>query len=132
MNHRTRNGEPRFTEVVARTPLRCATSAFAWRSIIAQITESFTLEHTIKGEEMRQAIVTKYFGPTNHRGSRVRATAHSGSLMMIWDDSLSSDANHDRAARQLADKFNWRGDLIAGGLPGGDANVYVFDDTGES
>ena len=35
----------------------------------------------------RQAIVTKYLGPTKSRGSRVKATASAGSITLAWNDA---------------------------------------------
>ena len=73
---------------------------------------------------MRQAIVTKYLGPTNTRGSRVKATASAGSVTIEWDDAINTEANHNRAAMLLAYKYKWAGDYIGGGLPNGDC-VFV-------
>lgn len=75
---------------------------------------------------MRQAIVTKYLGPTNARGSRVKATCQAGSVTLSWDDALDSEANHHAAAQALARKLGWSGRLIGGGLPDGTGNAYVF------
>lgn len=75
---------------------------------------------------MRQAIVTKYIGPTNSRGARVKATAQAGSVTVPWDYSLSVDDNHARTALRLADKFGWRGRWIAGALPDGTSNCYTM------
>ena len=63
-----------------------------------------------------QSIVTRYLGPTNYRGSRVKATASAGSAVVSWDCSLSADANHKAAAEALARKFGWRGRWIEGGM----------------
>ncbi len=77
-----------------------------------------------------QAIVTKFLGPTNNRGARVKATCQAGSVTVSWDDALDSDDNHDAAARQLAGKLGWMsdmyGNLVGGGLPDGTGNCYVF------
>jgi len=74
----------------------------------------------------RQAITTKYIGPTNSRGSRVKAKAAAGSIIIPWDDGLDVNDNHKRAAMALANKFGWTGKLAEGGLPSGDGNVYVM------
>jgi hypothetical protein len=67
-----------------------------------------------------QAIVTKYIGPTNVRGSRVKATAQAGSVTLHWDNSLNSDQNHKAAALALATKLDWSyGQWVSGGLPDG-------------
>lgn len=52
-----------------------------------------------------QAIKTKYHGPTNNRGSRVKASCERGSLMVEWEHGLNPDQNHRRAAKLLLDKF---------------------------
>lgn len=45
------------------------------------------------------AIVTKFLGPTNLQGSRVKATLPSGKSVIInWASDLDSTANHNRAA----------------------------------
>jgi hypothetical protein len=79
---------------------------------------------------MRQAITTKYLGPTNFRGSRVKATAEAGSVTISWDDAKSVEANHDAAAAALAAKFGWNewtgGRWVSGGLPSTEGNVYVW------
>lgn len=43
-------------------------------------------------------ITTKFMGPTNNRGARVKATSANGKSKTInWDYSLSIDANHEGA-----------------------------------
>lgn len=74
---------------------------------------------------MRQAIVTKYIGPTDHRGARVKATAAALAITVSWDHSLDVSANHTAAARELADKLGWTGQWCGGGLPLGGGNCYV-------
>jgi hypothetical protein len=73
---------------------------------------------------MYQAIETKYLGPTNVRGSRVKATAEAGSVTLTWDDALNSDANHIKAAQALAKKYGWKGTYHGGAVHG--AGGYVF------
>ncbi len=83
---------------------------------------------------MRQAIVTRYYGPTNTKGARVLAKAAAGKLFVSWDDALTVDDNHRRAAVALADSFNWLTDrstqrgyrLFEGALPDNTGNVYVL------
>ena len=74
---------------------------------------------------MFQANTTKYIGPTNFRGSRIKATAAAGSVNIPSDGSLSLDARHAKAAQALAEKFGWSGVWYAGGMPDGRGNVYV-------
>lgn len=79
---------------------------------------------------MFQAIETKWLGPTNVRGSRVKAKAEAGSITLPWDHSLNSDENHRKAAEALAAKFGWVGDyygtLHGGALPGR-GYAFVFN-----
>lgn len=69
-----------------------------------------------------QAIVTKYLGPTNHRGSRVKATCEAGSVTVAWDDALDVADNHAKAVRALLIKLDWDRSFIGGGTKDG----YVF------
>lgn len=63
-----------------------------------------------------RAILTRYLGPTDTRGSRVKATAGGGSSVMVpWDHSLNADDNHAAAAAALAAKL-WGGNCqLTGG-----------------
>jgi hypothetical protein len=74
-----------------------------------------------------QAIVTKFLGPTNFRGSRVKATASAGSVTIEWDHALNPDGNHRAAAEALCRKLGWSGRYVEGGQPEGNGNVYVCD-----
>jgi len=71
---------------------------------------------------MLQAIELKYYGPTNHRGSRIKATAQCGSRWTYWDSALSAEGNFTRAARLFAEHWGWDGHWIGGATDGG----YVF------
>lgn len=75
---------------------------------------------------MYQAIITKYLGATNYRGSRVKATAQAGSVTLSWDDAFDVDTNHLRAARTLAMRLKWldHQNLEGGALP--DNTGYAF------
>jgi hypothetical protein len=76
-----------------------------------------------------QAIQTKYIGPSNVKGSRVKAKAQAGSITLHWDDSLNSDANHTAAALALAKKLGWTyGTWHGGGMPDGSGCVFVCAD----
>ncbi len=77
--------------------------------------------------------MTKYFGPTDHRGSRIiaRAGAESGpSLTVPWDHALNVDDNHTAAARALAAKLEWHGAWACGWFDG--RAVFVCLQTGMS
>ena len=72
------------------------------------------------------AIMVKGLGPTNNRGTRVKATSQAGSLTLAWDYSKNTDGNMIAAAEALAAKLDWigPGQRLAGGvLPNGD---YCF------
>ena len=72
-----------------------------------------------------KAIKTKYLGPTNFKGSRVRATDEDGnSIILSWDHALNSDKNHEAAAQALCDKMDWEGRIVGGSLK--DCMVWVF------
>ena len=77
---------------------------------------------------MRQAITTKYFGPSNVRGSRVKATADAGSITLHWDNALNTEQNHALAARKLAAKLGWVGQWIGGSLPGSGYAFVMVDE----
>jgi hypothetical protein len=81
----------------------------------------------------RQSILTKYIGPTNSRGSRVKAVQsgwHSdkrtNSITLHWDDALNSDQNHAKAAKALADRLGWNGRYTCGSLGAQSDFAYVF------
>lgn len=73
-----------------------------------------------------KAIVTKFHGPTNTKGSRYSASDLDGNRVTLSTDfALNSDGNHDRAALALCQKMGWtKHDLMRGGIDGG--NVYTF------
>lgn len=78
---------------------------------------------------MTQAITTRYLGPTNFRGSRVKASAQAGSVTINWDDALNSEENHRNAALCLMVKFGWdMHSVIAGSgeLPDGRGSCFVM------
>ena len=52
-----------------------------------------------------QAIITKFHGPTNVRGSRYSATCERGRIIVSADHSLTSDENHLAACAALVAKF---------------------------
>jgi len=78
---------------------------------------------------MLQAITTKYFGPTNTRGGRVRAFASAGSIVVNWDHALNDPQNHCAAARALAKRLEWDGRYVGGATDTG--YVFVFPLIGE-
>lgn len=79
---------------------------------------------------MRQAIATKYHGPTDRLGSRVSAKADAGRVVLAWDYALSTEGNHRAAAEALARKLDWQGAWIGGGLPDQGYCFVLQDDQG--
>ena len=79
--------------------------------------------------DMSQSIVTKYLGPTNSRGARIKATIASGakSYTMPYQYELNSEDNHTAAARELAQRLEWRGDYISGHTATGMVFVQQFE-----
>jgi len=70
-----------------------------------------------------KAIVTKYHGPTDRRGSRISASDSDGNRVTIpYPYDLSGEDCHREAAEALCKKMNWPAQLIGGGL----RNGYVF------
>jgi hypothetical protein len=75
-----------------------------------------------------QAIVVKYLGPTDFRGSRYKASAQAESLTLASDERYGPEVNSRRAADALIAKLGWRyGEWLEGALPDG-SRVYVCDD----
>ncbi len=74
-------------------------------------------------------IVTKYMGPTSHRGSRVKASHYRDSdtqwtKTIFWDHSLDSSENHFKAAEALVESWPFEDMKIVG--RGHDHKHYYF------
>ena len=54
-----------------------------------------------------QAIQTKFLGPTNTRGSRVKATCWLKSVTIAWDHALNVEDNHKAAIDALVMSLNY-------------------------
>lgn len=79
---------------------------------------------------MRQAIATKFVGPSNVRGSRVIASCDAKRIIVSWNHSQSADDNHIAAARKLASELGWSGNWH-GGATKGSGYTFVWQDTAE-
>jgi hypothetical protein len=66
-----------------------------------------------------QAIYTRYLGPSDTRGTRVKAFADAGSITLSWDHRLNPEGNHKAAAEALANKLGWHGKWFGGSIPNG-------------
>jgi hypothetical protein len=80
-----------------------------------------------------QAILTRFLGPTDTKGPRIKATCACGSAFFTYDHASNSAENHARAARGLAIRNNWlNGDetdsytLEGGDMPDGKGMCFVF------
>ena len=72
-----------------------------------------------------QAIETRYLGPTNTKGSRIKATAAAGSVTVPYDYALSTEEAHAIAAYTLVTKLGWTGTFAQGGNVKGDGYYFV-------
>lgn len=67
---------------------------------------------------MSTAIHTKFLGPTNRRGSRVKAFCKEGTgdfaLTIPYPHDLPQDQKHVAAAKALAERLEWPGLWIVG------------------
>lgn len=74
------------------------------------------------------AIMTKFIGPSNTKGQRVKAWAPSysesgpTSITLSWNSNLDPAENYRVAAKALAEKLGWKGTLHSGYT----AEGYVF------
>ena len=74
-----------------------------------------------------KAILTKYHGATDHKGSRISASDEDGNKITIpYPYELSGEECHRAAAEALCAKMQWAGDMVCGSLK----NNYVFVFTG--
>jgi len=76
----------------------------------------------------RQAISTHYIGPTNFRGSRVKAQCEAGQITIEWDNALNVTNNHAAAATRLIDKLKWDGIWHMGSPNRGRGFVFVLEE----
>lgn len=52
-----------------------------------------------------QAIETRYLGPTNTKGGRIKASCWGGSATISYPHEMNSDEAHRAAAQALIDKM---------------------------
>lgn len=72
-----------------------------------------------------KAITVKYLPATNYRGSRLKAFDCDGNQATIgYDNEFNRDELYRKAAYALRDKMGWSGEMISGGVKGGE--VFVF------
>lgn len=75
-----------------------------------------------------KAIVTKFHGPSNVKGSRYSATDEDGNRVIVGaDHSVHYESNHDAAALALCKKMGWRGTLQRGHVSTGYVYVWISE-----
>lgn len=79
-----------------------------------------------------QAIETRYLGPTNNRGGRIKASAWGGSVTVGYDYALDGQGNHRAAADALIAKMGWNGTYAQGGNAKGDGGYYFVNVEGSN
>jgi len=71
-----------------------------------------------------QAIQTRYIGPSNTRGSYIKAWRQAKSVRVGYDNSRNIENNHAAAAQHLAKVLGWtkdyHGAMYGGRLPNQD------------
>ena len=72
----------------------------------------------------RAIIKTRFIGPTNHRGARIKATCQAGSVTIPYPYDLSSADVHWEGAKALIKKLNlqWGNQFTVGS----DNDGYYF------
>jgi hypothetical protein len=70
-----------------------------------------------------QAIVTKYIGPTNTKGARIKATSCGSFSVTVPFDYEGNE--EEVAARELCKKLKWEFSHVRGALPDG-STAWVF------
>ena len=73
------------------------------------------------------AIFTRYLGPTNTRGFRIKASARGLSATVPLDHALGLVERHEKAVRALLAKLGWNdhATALAGETPDGRGYVFV-------
>lgn len=72
-----------------------------------------------------KAIVTKYHGPTNFKGSRISASdCDNNRIYISYPHELSGEGVYRKAAEALKEKMGWTGKLIGGAVKSG--YIFVF------
>jgi hypothetical protein len=78
-----------------------------------------------------KAILTKFHGATDTRGSRIAASDEDGNRITIpYPYELSGEDVHQKAAQALCTKMGWNGRLTGASLKNG--YVFVFTETSDA
>jgi len=73
-----------------------------------------------------EAILTKYLGPTNHKGSRIKASCFCGSITIPYDCGRDTYANHLEAAKALVTRYWATEYTLVGGSLGRPREGHAF------
>lgn len=84
-------------------------------------------------ESYRTVIRCKWYGPTNHRGSRISVERYEANtygkdpnrITVGWDYSLNIGENYAQAVRQYLDGAGWGGHWRIGTITDGAVAVWV-------
>ena len=76
---------------------------------------------------MKQAIMIKFLGATNTKGTRLKVTSNCGSIIVPLEYGAGHEQRIRKAVDALLNKLDWSGEYIIGQLPSGDY-VAVFKD----
>lgn len=82
-----------------------------------------------------QAIITKFYGPTNTKGARIKAECAAGSVYVPYSYEFNTQDEHWQAAKALIVKMGWQdwkdtkgeSSWVCGGTPDGKGFVFVND-----
>ena len=77
---------------------------------------------------MADVILTKYLGPTNTKGSRIKVSlgrSSEVSLTVSWNYDLDVKENHHSAAVAFCEKYNRNSNLVGGEMKRGFAWIAV-------
>jgi len=72
-----------------------------------------------------QAIITKFLGPTNTKGSRIKATSWDASVTVTYNYALDSLNNHRAAADAVCASMGDEWKIVASALMP-DGHGYAF------
>ena len=76
---------------------------------------------------MKRAILIKFLGATNTKGTRIKASVVSSSVTVPLDYGAGHEQSIRQAVDALLNKLEWSGEYIIGRLTNGDY-VAVFKD----
>ena len=77
---------------------------------------------------IRQAIRTRYHGPTDTKGSRISAKCAARTLYVSYDSALNSEENHAAACAALVKAMGWDSEHYGSRIGGGFENDYFWVD----